>query len=83
VSTYERLERVEALLALLAAIDEAICVIGNEPQAGLPFPRPYPHLGRKECFWIKSGRYWFAYRIAGEPVVIGVFYDQADIPTRL
>jgi hypothetical protein len=34
--------------------------------------------------WIKQCAYWFAYAIAGRrPIIAGVFYESADIPSRL
>jgi hypothetical protein len=32
--------------------------------------------------WIKSARYWIAYNTAQPPVIVGVFFDAADIPRR-
>jgi hypothetical protein len=32
---------------------------------------------------MKSGRYWIAYSAMTPPVILAVFYDQANIPGRL
>jgi hypothetical protein len=33
--------------------------------------------------WIKEGRYWIAYRLSPGPMIVGVFYESANIPGRL
>jgi plasmid stabilization system protein ParE len=80
---YETHQRLEALRNLDVAIDDAETRIAYEPDAGLPAPRPYPFLARKGRAWIKAGRYWFAYSNTVPPVIVGVFYDTADIPNRV
>ena len=67
----------------MAALDEAIDRLERSPLEGLPAPRPYPALSKAGRAWIKVGRYWIAYNEAEPPVIIGVFYDAADIPARL
>jgi hypothetical protein len=52
------------------------------PAAGLPAPQPYPQLARPGVAWIKAGRYWIAYTTAAAPVIVGVFYETANIPGR-
>ena len=76
---YEHLERPEAILGLIAALEQAFRVIGENPAAGLAAPRPYPHLARPDRLWIKAGRYWIAYEPT-TPVIVGVFYETANIP---
>jgi hypothetical protein len=33
--------------------------------------------------WIKSGRYWIAYRTNPPPLIVAVFFEMANIPRRL
>ena len=80
---YERRGRIEASRNLLAALVEAEQTIENRPDAGLSSPRPYPGLSRPGRRWIKAGRYWITYSLDQPPVILGVFYDAADIPGRL
>lgn len=79
---YVAKSRIEAALALDRALDRAEQIIGLHPGAGLVAPRPYPSLERPGRLWVKSGRYWIAYRVDDQPIVLGVFYDAADIPGR-
>jgi plasmid stabilization system protein ParE len=79
---YEQRERIEALCALAAALEEAEQRIESNPAAGLTAPRPYPELARSGRAWIKAGRYWVAYSTTEPPVILGVFCDSADIPGR-
>ncbi|MDA8252325.1 MAG: hypothetical protein M0Z28_24600 [Rhodospirillales bacterium] len=79
---YEEKDRPEALANLAAALNEAERRIERNPGAGLPAPRPYPALARPGRAWIKMGRYWIAYSTTAPPVIVGVFYDTADIPGR-
>jgi hypothetical protein len=79
---FESLERYEALLNLTRAVREAIGVIETAPMSGQTFPRPYPQLARPGQRWLKCGHYWIGYRIT-PPVIIAVFYDQANIPGRM
>ena len=61
---------------------EAEVKIERDAGGGLPFPRPYPGLGRRGRLWVKAGRYWVAYSLPPRPVILAVFYDSADIPGR-
>jgi plasmid stabilization system protein ParE len=76
-------ERTEAIRAFLAALDEAERKIELNPAAGLAAPRPYPRVARPGRAWVKAGRYWVAYSITRPPVIVGVFYETANIPDRL
>lgn len=80
---YEDRERIEAIRALDAALDEAERKIEGDPAAGLAAPRPYPRLARPGRAWVKAGRYWVAYSTTQPPVIVAVFYDVADIPGRV
>jgi hypothetical protein len=33
--------------------------------------------------WVNAGRYWISYSTTQPPVIVGVFYETADIPRRL
>ena len=79
---YAGLGRPGAGRNLIAAVDEAVAHIERDPGAGLPAPRPYPALARPGRAWVKAGRYWIAYATTQPPVIVGVFYEAADIPGR-
>lgn len=83
LSHFDERERPEAIRSLVAAIDRAAERIERNTAARLPAPRPYPSLARQGRVWMKSGRYWIAYSTTTPPVIMAVFYDQADIPGRL
>jgi plasmid stabilization system protein ParE len=80
---YEDKQRPEATRALIVAILAASGSIEADPAAGLAAPRPYPQLARRGRLWVKAGRYWVAYLTTNPPVIAAVFYDAADIPSRL
>ena len=80
---YEDLDRPAAARALVAALDEAERRIEGNPSAGLAAPHPYPRLARPGVVWIKVGRYWVSYTTTSPPVIVGVFYENANIPGRL
>jgi plasmid stabilization system protein ParE len=80
---YEERERPEAIRALAVALDTAWQNITSNPATGLAAPRPYPRPAQPGRAWVKSGRYWVAYSTTPSPVIIAVFYDAADIPSRL
>jgi plasmid stabilization system protein ParE len=80
---YTRRGRPEASRNLIAAIDKAAARIERDPAAGLPAPRPYLSLAHPGRVWIKVGRYWIAYSTAEPIVIVGVFYETANIPGRL
>jgi hypothetical protein len=73
--------RPEAVRNLARAIAEASRAI--EAGRGIPAPRPYPELAQPGRAWIHAGRYWFRYALTRPPVILGVFYDAADIPGRI
>ncbi len=79
---YVRLDRREAVVNLRASLALARDRIESAPDTGLLAPRPYPKLTRTGRLWLKEGRYWFAYTTA-PPAIIGIYWDQADIPGRL
>ena len=80
---YETLARDAAIRALDRALADSEAKIESAPGAGLPAPRPYPQLARPGWAWIKSGRYWVAYRTGPAPVIVAVFFETANIPGRL
>jgi plasmid stabilization system protein ParE len=79
---YEQPERPEAAAALVNSLEAAVASIAANPAAGLPAPRPYPELAAHNRLWLKTGRYWVAYSLTQPPIILGVFYDAADIPGR-
>lgn len=80
---YRAISRIEALRNLAVTLTEAEAQIEQNTAAGLPAPRPYPELIRPGLAWMKAGRYWIAYSTARPPVILGVFYETADIPSRI
>ncbi len=79
---YQSNGRLEAVRNLATALAQAETRIERDPSAGLPAPRPYPDLASKGRAWTKVGRYWVAYSTTRPPVILGVFYETADIPSR-
>jgi len=80
---YEDRQRDGAARALLVALQAAERRIDEQPDAGLPAPRPYKQLAQPGRLWLKSGRYWVAYSTTQPPVIVAVFYETADIPRRI
>ncbi|MEJ0045150.1 MAG: hypothetical protein WDN04_02670 [Rhodospirillales bacterium] len=80
---YARLGRPEAGDNLLAALDLAGARIEQNPGGGFVAPRPYPALARPGIAWVKTGSYWFAYGTTPPLMIVGIFYEKADIPGRL
>jgi plasmid stabilization system protein ParE len=83
IAHYEALDRVEASIKLLDALERAMSRIAADPESGLPAPRPYPALAKDGRRWIVEGSYWISYSLTTPPVISGVFYAMADIPNRL
>ena len=83
ITHYAAVQRVEAAVNLLGALDRAKLRIATEPQVGLPAPRPYPSLAHHGRRWIIEGRYWISYSLTTPPVISGIFYVTADIPNRI
>ena len=79
-SHYEALNRVEAVLNLLRAVEAAKERIARAPAGGLPAPRPYPDLKKLGRLWLKEGRYWISYNATLPPAITGVFFETVDIP---
>ncbi len=80
---YEALGRLEAAENLFRSLDRASHRILQSPGSGVASPRPYPSARRLGFLWIKEGRYWIAYTTERVPMIVGVFYDTANIPGRL
>ena len=83
IEHYETLGRLPAAENLLQALERAKERIAAAPNAGLTAPRPYPRLTQPRRLWINSGRYWIAYRADPTPLIIGIFFETANIPGRL
>ncbi len=79
---YEALGRLEAAERLFKSLERASRRILLTPDVGLNAPRPYPAAQRLGFRWIKEGRYWIAYTRVSDPLIVGVFYDAANIPGR-
>ena len=77
---YRRRQRPEALRNLAAALRDAPRLVaeGN----GLPAPRPYPGLAAEGEAWVHAPPYWIAYSLAPPPMILAVFFDQADVAGR-
>jgi len=56
--------------------------IERDPVAGLVAPRPYRNLTQNGRAWLKARRYWIAYTTKVPAVIVGVFFETADIPRR-
>ena len=57
IAHYEALERIEASINLLDALERASARISEAPEAGLLAPRPYPALAKVGRRWIVEGSY--------------------------
>ena len=79
---YQERDRTEAVRGLRTSLGTAWEKIVGNRGGGLTAPRPYPHLARPGRLWIKAGRYWIAYDPI-TPVIVGVFYETADISGRV
>jgi plasmid stabilization system protein ParE len=80
---YTRKQRPEALRNMRAALVAVREMIERHPNDGHPFPSVYDDLVAPGRSWVQSGRYWVAYSPKDPPVIVGFFYETADIPTRL
>lgn len=66
------------------AMAMAVIRIEEQGEQFLPYPRPYPALADLGWLWLKEGRYWVAFTSDGDHHVITVvFFDAADIPSRV
>jgi hypothetical protein len=80
---YDRLGRDLATIRMSEAIAMAAARIEEQVGPFLPAPRPYPDLAEYGWQWLKEGRYWVAFAAIPEGhVIVGVFYDGANIPKR-
>lgn len=81
---YDDKGRYETAVNLERDVSLAVARIGSHPTKGRSAPAPYPGLTRHGRLWTRVGRYWFFYRPEPlPPVIIGVFFDMANIPARL
>lgn len=79
---YVARDRLDAADNLHDAVEEAAALIEQNPDLGKPSPGPYPQVKRRGWAWVKSHRYWIAYRRRPALTIVAVFYDTADIPGR-
>ena len=79
----EERDRPEASRALRNALTAAWETMATSPAKGHPAPGPYKHLVQPGRLWVKSGRYWIAYRTGPAPAIVAVFFETANIPGRL
>ena len=77
---YRRRQRPEALRNLAAALRAAPRLITDGKS--MVAPRPYPCLAATGEAWVHAVPYWIAYSLAKPPVILAVFFDQADVPGR-
>lgn len=77
---YRRRQRPEALRNLSAALRVVPRLIAEGKS--LAAPRPYPDLAAEGEAWVYAVPYWIAYSLTRPPVILAVFFDQADIPDR-
>ena len=77
--------RSQALRNLAHALAEASLIITNAPESGSAAPLPYPELAAFGLSWLKRGRCWIAFAVAGPdgPRIAGVFFESDDIPNRM
>jgi plasmid stabilization system protein ParE len=80
---YEERDRPDEARALRNALNAAWEKITTSPGAGLPAPRPYPQLAQPGRAWLKSGRYWIAYRTQPTTAIVAVFFGTANSPGRV
>jgi plasmid stabilization system protein ParE len=83
IAYYESKARLTAAETLLAVIERARTRIAERPDIGLPAPRPYPLLARRNLLWIKERSHWISYSRTTPPVILGIVYATSDIPNRL
>lgn len=77
---YRRRQRPEALRNLSAALRAAPRMLAEGKSWAAP--RPYPDLAAEGEAWVYAAPYWIAYSLTRPPVILAVFFDQADIPVR-
>lgn len=80
---YERLNRLEAAENLLATLERASFRISQNPEIGLPAPRPYARLAKLGLRRVKQAAYWIAYMVEPSQIIIGVYHEAADILNRM
>jgi hypothetical protein len=82
VAHYRQKQRPEALRNLDNAMAEAEAAILRGPKRPRRYPATYSGLTRPGIAWLKSRSYWVAYQQTVPPVIIAVFWDQAEIDRR-
>ena len=79
---YRRKGWIEASIALDRALQEAERRTGVDPSSGLSAPRPYSGLASAGEKWVKVRPYWVAYVATTPALILAVFHESADIPSR-
>jgi plasmid stabilization system protein ParE len=84
VEHYIARERDQAIVNLSRALDVARARIEGDTGGGRLYPTPYPNVARWRFRWIKVHRYWFAYAVGEDRLIItNVLHDTANIPQRV
>jgi plasmid stabilization system protein ParE len=82
IAHYRRIRRPEAIGNLDAALARVEAAIARGPARPRTFPATYRDLARPGRGWLKEGIYWVAYQQTVPPVIIAVFWEQAEIDRR-
>lgn len=82
IAPYRKKRRPEAIRNLDAALARAEAGIASGRARARAFPPTYRDLARPGRAWLREGIYWIAYQQTVPPVIIGVFWDRAEIARR-
>jgi hypothetical protein len=82
IAHYRKVRHPEAVRNLDAALARAEVAIASGPPHPRAFPSTYQALARPGRAWIKEAIYWIAYEQTVPPVIVGVFWERADIEQR-
>jgi hypothetical protein len=82
IAHYRKKLRPEAVRNLNIALARAEDAIARGTARSRAFPASYRDLAMPGRAWIKEGIYWIAFRQTVPPVIIAVFWEQAQIDQR-
>ncbi len=82
IGHYRKKQRPEAIRNLDAALARAEAALESGPTRPRMFPATYRDLARPDRAWLKEGIYWIAYQQTVPPVILAVFWEQAEIDRR-